>query len=61
MENFINLIERYRLLATERSVSRMHVTAPQNPTLKTDRRSFDPPSCADMKFCQDFLSACHTN
>ena len=42
MENVINRIERYRLLARERSVSRMHVTVPQNPRLKTDRRSFNP-------------------
>ena len=37
MENLINHIKRYRLLATERSVLRVHVTAPQNPRLKTDR------------------------
>ena len=49
MENVINHIKKYRLLARERSVSRMHVTAPQNPRLKTDRRSFDPPSYELLK------------
>ena len=43
MENLINHIKRYRLLAKERSVSQVHVTAPQNPRLKTDRWSFNLP------------------